>query len=42
MIGILAQATATPCALSSGGTTIDYVVARRRMQATKSAAPQKF
>lgn len=40
-VGILAQATATPWALSAGGTSVDYVVVRKR-PAQASQAPTKF
>lgn len=40
-VGILGQATATPWALSAGGTAVDYVVVRKR-PAKKASAPTKF
>jgi hypothetical protein len=41
-VAILASGTATPWALSAGGTTIDYVVLRKPQAQAKTALPAKF
>ena len=40
-VAILMTSTATPWALSAGGTTIDYAVVRKH-RAESASAPKKF
>jgi hypothetical protein len=41
-VAVMMTGTASPWALSAGGTTIDYLVVRKRQAQEKPAGPQKF